>query len=357
MLKLILCLYMKKNCLLNIISEHKLENEMNHMFMKINTSINRKKRVDLTNECTFLVGSGYEAYSVEELADKIVLKIHVIDLYDIFVRNSELERYLYNVTLTKDEIDDFILSQLDMNITNTYPTITYEIEFDKKGNYKRDNGHIANFSMYQSKIEPKVYYNESSLIYKKGDIVLKSFRDLYRISLIKNHGDYNQDYSLKTVKNYFESILNQGIMEYFKFNRLPFIYSGIKVKDEQESIHIMNDISHILSRISEDDFKKIYKLIDSNVDEFHYSLKEFNGEYNLAIQNPLNTVGLLIQRILHEMVFENKHTEEEYLIALKDFENQIKELIMYINYYNSYMDADILKQNKGKIKKREKILF
>jgi len=35
----------------------------------------------------------------------------------------------------------------------------------------------------------------------------------------------------------------------------------------------------------------------------------------------------------------------------------MRKLIMQLNHYNSYVDVDILKQNRAKIKKTDKILF
>lgn len=346
----------QKRDVLKDVDEYRLENQINSFITSIDRELN-ENRVDLTQECSIKLSGQYNAYSIEKREKETILKIHVIDLYNLFRKHSELDNYLFNQTLTKEPVDSIIMHQLNIIKDGIYPTITYEIAFDEKGNYKRKNGHIDHFKMYKSKIQVKECYSDYHLVYAKGDIVLKEFKDLYRKSLIKNHGNYNNDFMIADIDAYFEQILNQGITEYFKFNHLPFIYSGVENYNEQKFVEILNHTCHILSRLDKDDFNKLYKILNSNVDEFHYSIQPFNGIYDLPIKNPVNYPGIMIQRILHELVFDNRHNEEEYERAVINYKRELEQLVMYLNYYNDYIDKDILKEEKGKIVKVKKMLF
>lgn len=346
----------RKGKYLEEIDDYRLEWQINSFITSINRELD-EKRVDLTDECSIKLGGKHNAYSIEKRDATTILKIHVIDLYNLFIRHSELDKYLFNQTLIKQPIDSIIEHQLNMVKNGIYPTITYEICFDEKGNYKRKNGHVDQFKMYKSKIQVKECYSDYHLVYANGDVILKAFKNLYRVSLIKNHGNYSNDFNISDMDSYFENILNQGITEYFKFNHLPFIYSGTENYDEQKFVEILNNISHILSRLNNDDFNKVYNILNNNIDEFHYSMEPFNGNYQLPIKDPVNYPGIMIQRIIRELVLDNRHNEEEYDKALKNYERELKALVTHLNCYNEYFDKDVLKETKGKIAKVKKIIF
>ena len=63
------------------------------------------------------------------------------------------------------------------------------------------------------------------------------------------------------------------------------------------------------------------------------------------------------QRILHELVFDNKNTEEEYERVVSRKKQEYNELVAIFNYYKDYVDADVLKINKGKLIKVKKMIF
>ncbi len=344
-------LYLEKE-----IDEYRLENKMNSISYQMGQDINYK-RMDLTEETAVTLGNGFHAYSIDKKDDLTTLKIHVIDLYNLFLPYSELDRYLFNMTLKQEKMDSMLTRMFMMKSGETYPTITYEITFDEKGNYKDEQGKMLNFNIYQSKVNVKKNYSDYHLVYAKGDIVFKSYLDLYRISMIKNHQNYNQSFCTIDVDQYFEGILNEAMIQTFQKNKFPFIYSGICDQSEEEYVRIMNHISHILTRLEKEDFNKIYQVISKNNDEYHYSLKPFKGSYDLNIMNPLNYVGISIQRFVHEFIIDNRHTIEEQRIALKKITKQYDEMIATFNYYRDYVDKDVLKANMGKLVKVKKMLF
>lgn len=338
------------------INDYRLENQMNSLPVRLQNSVNNSKRIDLKEETTFTIQNGFHAYSIEQ-KDQTILKIHILDLYDLFIGYSELDNYIYNISLTDSELDFMIQNLFSMKEKHVYPTITYEIAFSDKGDYLNKNKQIEKFKVYPSVISIDKSYSDYHLRYAKGDIILKSMLNLYRNSMIKNHFCYDPNFCMIDVDNYFKNILNQGVCDYVQKNKLPFIYSGIVSQNEENFVALMNHVGPILSRLNRDDFEQIYHIINQNVDEFHYTLEPFKGEYDLPIMNPIHYFGVSFQRILHELVFDNKNTEEEYERVVSRKKQEYNELVAIFNYYKDYVDADVLKINKGKLIKVKKMIF
>ena len=338
------------------INDYHLENQMNSLPVRLQNSVNNSKRIDLKEETTFTIQNGFHAYSIEQ-KEQTILKIHILDLYDLFIGYSELDNYIYNISLTDSELDFMIQNLFSMKEKHVYPTITYEIAFSDKGDYLNENKKIEKFKVYPSVISIDKSYSDYHLRYAKGDIILKSMLNLYRNSMIKNHCCYDPNFCMIDVDNYFKNILNQGVCDYVQKNKLPFIYSGIVSQNEENFVALMNHVGPILSRLNRDDFEQIYHIINQNVDEFHYTLEPFKGEYDLPIMNPVHYFGVSFQRILHELVFDNKNTEEEYERVVSRKKQEYNELVAIFNYYKDYVDADVLKINKGKLIKVKKMIF
>lgn len=338
------------------INDYRLENQMNSLPVRLQNSVNNSKRIDLKEETTFTIQNGFHAYSIEQ-KEQPILKIHILDLYDLFIGYSELDNYIYNISLTDSELDFMIQNLFSMKEKHVYPTITYEIAFSDKGDYLNENKKIEKFKVYSSVISIDKSYSDYHLRYAKGDIILKSMLNLYRNSMIKNHFCYDPNFCMIDVDNYFKNILNQGVCDYVQKNKLPFIYSGIVSQNEENFVALMNHVGPILSRLNRDDFEQIYHIINQNVDEFHYTLEPFKGEYDLPIMNPVHYFGVSFQRILHELVFDNKNTEEEYERVVSRKKQEYNELVAIFNYYKDYVDADVLKINKGKLVKVKKMIF
>jgi hypothetical protein len=208
-----------------------------------------------------------------------------------------------------------------------------------------------------SKIQVQKNYSDYYLVYAKGDIVLKEFINLYRTSLIKNHGVYNANFSVIDIDEHFEKILNECVSSYFERYKLPFIYHGKKEKSQEEYIEIMNQIGHILSRLDKQEFTKIYDIVNNDVDVEHYTMEPFRGTYDLSIMEPLDYVGIMIQRLLHELIIDNKNNELEYERVVKQYQKDFEDIIAIFNYYQDYVDSDVLKANVGKLVKTKKIIF
>lgn len=311
--------------------EYNLDSQMNAIVSKQKNML--RNRVNLTNEYTVMFDSNYHAYSILNRHNKKILKIHVIDLYGIIVNYSDLNDYLYNLDL-KQEKDSFIMNCLSMQKGITYPTITYELEFSNEDDYRS----IKNFEIYASKIK----INKK---YKKLDNHLNFYFDIA----------HNSD--IIDMDKKFETILNDEVIKYFKKNNLPFVYSGLTKKDEVEIQNILFDINHLLYKIDRKDFNIIYNTINNISGNMHYSVKPFDGIYSLSIINPISYIGLTLQRIIHEIVINDKFSEKDKLKKVEKYKSELEDLVAKINYYNNYVDRDVLKENKGRLVKRRKMYF
>lgn len=333
----------RKSNLLENVNEYKLEVQMNSIFMRMNEAIyEHKYRIDDTDKPVVIFKNDSHAYSLVKDSDKYILRIYVIDLYPLITRSSELDKYIFNQTLTGLKVDPFIVRNISMKKGGVYPTITYEIAFDLRGNY------LEGVQICGSKIKVTEKYTDYDLVYNSFE-KLNLYKELYQKFCDKNDGFKNESYFLSDIEFFFENVLNSLVIQYFSNNELPFIYSGVGYDNEEDFIRIMDRIGYIFSVLEKDDFNKISNIINNNVDFFHYSMEPFNGEYKLDILNPLSYSGILIQRLLHELVINNKNNILEEGRLKKQFRKYFEEFVMYFNYYNNYVDKDVLRNNKGKL--------
>jgi hypothetical protein len=288
---------------LKYLDEDRLNSSFNSIFLKFNNSIKSTKRRHISKNV--IIGDNkYVAYSFSNKG-KHVIKMHVLDLYDIVLKDTVLDSYLYNKTLEKEQLDSFLDSKFKMEIGKTYPTITYQIT-----KYK---DHI-DFDIYQSKITPK----------KEGQL---SFEE-----------DINYQ-------------INNLIKQCFEEQKLPLIYTGINDDNETKFIEIMNNISHILNRFDKDEFNSIYQTLSQKIDNYHYSMKEIDGTYSFNIENPTIYPGLIIQRMIHELILENKNNPEENIKMINKYKENMEQLVNDFNSFNHYVDSKELKETKGKLPK------
>lgn len=302
----------KNRDLLNEIDNYKLNSQINSIEGNLSRTFNK---IDLTHEDTIMLSSPYAAFSIDDNK----LKIHVLDLYNVIINYTELNKYMYNL-MANSEKDRDIINLIYMEEGRVYPTITYEID--------------ETLNIYKSRI----------LVKSKDEIKLKPYLDM------------TNEESIEGATSKLEKLLNYNVMNYFEDNHLPFVYSG-RIKNDLEKQKILNDLTYILSKIEKEDFYKIYNALYNYHDKFHYEMSPFNGRYKLNIMEPINYIGLTIQRIIHEVVLETRNSEDEKERVIKKYEEELKTLVATINYYNDYVDKEVLKANKGKMKKRQKMFF
>lgn len=292
--------------LLRYVDEDRLDNAFNSMFFNFNNSVKSTKRQEIKED--IIIGENkYTAYSFSD-SEKQIIKMHVLDLYEVVTRGTTLDSYLYNCTLEKKELDSFLTSKFRLEVGKSYPTITYKItKCDDK----------ISFDIYQSKITPT----------KEEVLPLES-----------------------NINNQVNILIKQYFME----NKLPLIYSGINDDEDNKFIEIMNNISHILNRFNREEFNNIYHSLNGKIDNYHYSMKEIDGNYSLNIENPTLYSGLIMQRIIHELIIENKNTLDENVRMIKQYEELMEQIVCDYNQFHHYIDPVKLKETKGKLLKVKK---
>ena len=113
----------------------------------------------------------------------------------------------------------------------------------------------------------------------------------------------------------------------------------------------MNNISHILNRFDREEFNNIYHLLNGKIDNYHYCMNEIDGVYSFNIENPTLYPGLTMQRLIHELIIENKNTEEENIMMIKQYKDLMEQIVADYNQFNHYVDSKKLKDTKGKLPK------
>ena len=319
--------YMSKRKAIKYVNEFNLENQMNAIYSNMVAICKSGKRENLIKEHIIMLNDNYYAYSIINQKGKKILKIHVLDLSSAIVKDSDLENYIYNQTITGNEIDPFIISMITMKKGKIYPTITYEFEITNESKKLK--------RIYLSKIKIKKKCT-------KVDPSLKSYVEL------------TNKINLNDIDNDLKSVFNEKISEYLEDNNLPIAYSGIKQTDENEINVVLNDLSYLLSKLKKEDFMTIYRSIDSEIDEFHYDTKKIDNS-DLDLLNPSNYVGILLEHIVREIIIEKKNSEEEKQRLIEKYKKQIDDLIAVMNYHTNYVNKDILKENKGRLVKRRRM--
>lgn len=337
----------KKYDSLKYVDNYQLDNDLNSLHNNLKYSLLDKERVDLTVDNNITFNNSSYCYSISKYYDKKILKVNVIDIYSIINGNKNLENYILNQTISKEETDDMLIGITSMNESETYPTITYEITVDNNGNYKNLDNTFIGFNIYKSKVKINKNYNNDDLI-DSDDETIKPLKGLYNKVKARNKFSY-QGFPVEIIDKYFTNLLNEGIINFVKENNLPFIYSGYKNYD---IINIVNDLDYLLPKNNKEYICRINEELKRYENILTYSLTPFNGTYILPINNPVSYQGLLIQEILNILFIKcNNTTEKEYLDTYEMLRNNIETMIERINSYNEYIDEDKLREEKGKLKK------
>lgn len=332
---------------LKYVDNYQLDNDLNSLHNNLKYSLLDKERVDLTVDNNITFNNSPYCYSISKYYDKKILKVNVIDIYSIINGNKNLENYILNQTISKEEIDDMLIGITSMNESETYPTITYEITVDNNGNYKNLDNTFIGFNIYKSKVKINKNYNNDDLI-DSDDETLKPLKGLYNKLKVRNKFNY-QGSPVEVLDKCFTNLLNEGIINFVKENNLPFIYSGYKNYD---MINIINDLDYLLPKNNKEYICRINEELKKYENILTYSLAPFNGIYTLPINNPVSYQGLLIQEILNRLFIKcNDTTEKEYLDTYEMLRNNIEIMIERVNSYNEYIDEDKLREEKGKLKK------
>mgnify|MGYP004579266735 FL=1 len=305
-----------------------------------NNSISSIKEKNATE--TFLI-SNY-AYNIAESEDEINLKMYTFNIGNYIMDNSIINLELEKCEFTKEKIDEFISREFDFEVGQIYPTICYQLKFYKSGKIKS-----LDISRENIEIKDKITTFD---VEKMG-----KFYDLYKKSIAKNVG-IETDYNLLEINKHFENILNNEFVKFIKENRLPFIYYGYTLPTIEEINENMNALAPFLHNIDKDVAYEIINIVSSKIDKKHYSLFPIeNAEYDLKLINSFNYIGILNQKMLNDIYFNdyNFETEERKNREKKSRLIKFYKITKELNDSFNYIDVSEIKESKGKIKRRFKI--
>ena len=305
-----------------------------------NNSISSIKEKNATE--AFLI-SNY-AYNIAESEDEINLKMYTFNIGNYIMDNSIINLELEKCEFTKEKIDEFISREFDFEVGQIYPTICYQLKFYKSGKIKS-----LDISRENIEIKDKITTFD---VEKMG-----KFYDLYKKSIAKNVG-IETDYNLLEINKHFENILNNEFVKFIKENRLPFIYYGYTLPTIEEINENMNALAPFLHNIDKDVAYEIINIVSSKIDKKHYSLFPIeNAEYDLKLINSFNYIGILNQKMLNDIYFNdyNFETEERKNREKKSRLIKFYKITKELNDSFNYIDVSEIKESKGKIKRRFKI--
>lgn len=313
--------FMNKSPKLKTINEGQLVWQANYIPQNRESALNRHDRVDISDENPICFNDN-SCYSVIENDNEKILKISVLDLACMIPNNATIDSQMYNDMIEHNDIHFQILRHLRFDHDKLNPTITYELSFDKM------NSNV-NFRIYRSKTSV-TKCDDRDLFYEKNETLNKLSKLTHKLGLANNI-EYN-NMSIQNIEMITKQLLNNQIIEYLDNNNIPFIYGGIEYINDY--INNMNNLNTIFSRLDKNEFREIYRLINSNVGEFGYSkeLFETEGIYELNLLNDVNYLMLFNQRLIVDLILrkEELKSKEEYKKEIDDLEHNLNLSIDHI---------------------------
>ena len=277
-----------------------------------------------------------KVYNIKSKEDgKIVLSIYAIEFSDFIVRDSNIDKYLENCEIQNINVDPFFKKELVFQIDKKYPVINYELEFYPSGKF------------YGMKVKEDIIKVKN--ITEEKEIELKK---LYKRSIVKNN-DLES-----TLNSHFENVLQNAYISFVKEKSYPYIYYGKTVPNSVEINRNINDLSSDLFEMDKGDYAEIVNILSNEVDIYHYSLVPIkNAKYDLNLLNPVSFLGIENQRMLADIHFNRrKFTNKERLRSLKIvYMNKYFKKVCELNENLGYVDSNIIKLSRGKIKNRLKL--
>ena len=316
--------------------EYNLDNlsyEVNRV-ITLNQEFANKEKMPVEEAILF----GDKAYKVE--GNKIL--IYSMDISPFAVDKSILSNYLETLEFTKSKMDSFVSSTFNFKEGNTYSAFCYTLEF-------HPNGSIKSFSLDKG----KVYITSWVKTIEDIDDNSKSIYELYRKVCSKCNRKVTS-FDLYDVNELFNYFLNQEYTKFIVANKLPFIFSGYTVKDEEEIKEYLYALSGIIEKLDKKEAYDLLEIINGKVDDKHYSIFPISdGVIDMDITDHRNYLSLINQRILNELFYNSRKLENHRLEKLyNEYAQKFMKIVDELNENNDYVDAESIKQNKGRLKRK-----
>lgn len=258
---------------------------------------------DITNSFLFsdtmMLAGKNVAYSIcQDEEYNYYFRIHTLDMTSYIEEDSMLSQDLYN-TIYSDKKAEF-LKYLKMKKQEVIPTITFQLKVMK-------NGYISNFQMFFSQINVnQVYTNEDLQNYRSNES-LKSFIQIYRLVDQNDHSKITID----TYHQLFSNLVSENVFHYIYQNNLPMIIKGKNEISNFDYLRLNSELGYLLSKLDHKTYRKIFNVIGSNMDEYHYSIEGFQGNNDMNILDDLNYEHFINQLIIKEII---KQTDKDKII-------------------------------------------
>ena len=331
------CEKMKSRNFYNSISYYSFpdysDDELGWFQVSITNSINNQIK---NEECKDAYIYDDRVYNLRTNEDgKIILNIYAIAFHNYIVRESEVDKYLERCEILKEEVDPFFKKELVFQSGYKYPAINYELEFYPSGKF-------CSLKVKEENINVKPITSEK----------LEELESLYKKSAIKNNDLEN------ALNAHFENILQRAYVDFIEDKHYPYIYYG---KTEPSSVEIdktINDLSSDLYDMEKSDYAEIINIISNEVDIYHYTLMPIrNAKYELNLLNPISYLGIENQRMIADFHFNRRRfTNKERLHSMKVvYMQHYCKKVEELNANLGYVDSDVIKQKRGRIKNRLRI--
>lgn len=303
----------------------------------------RENEVDLSKEYTIMLSNDYICYSLTNNGKTKSLKVHTCDISNLIQRYKALDNYIYNSLLKEDEVNNDILSALRFNINERVSALTYEIILNNANQ-------VIGFKVYRSKIRPnmRIYEEENNnKTYNRLKKLLKS--------IIVNQNYKYTNIDIMTVEKVISHLLNDTYLDSIRGKDIPYIYSGTKVISPIWNITIYSNIKELFNKLEREDFLKINDILDSTLEEFHYSDKPFDafGDYNLYLLGKPNYLILQNQRVIKTLYMNELDLPiESYQKEKERFKIEYNNLIVDLNSTVGYISEEDFDYKKRRVKRK-----
>lgn len=285
---------------------------------------------------------GNDAYSIEQSNGLIHMKVYSINFHNFIAKDSFVDRYLYECELKKEKVDDYFKDRMNFKVGDKYPVFAYELVFYPSGKFK------------ELKVSKDIITITNKYVYTQSTDETKMIGELYQKSVSKNGGIYSS-FDTSKLNEHFKEILEYSFVEFLQKEKLPFIYYGYSRILEDEKEYNMNNITNILYDFDKSSAREIVEIFSTDIDNYHYSnLPIPNAIYNLNVLNPVSFLGLEMQRMLDDCYFNQRlYSTKERIHKLKlVYLYKYIKLVEQLNKKIDYVDPNIIKMSRGKIKNR-----
>ena len=305
----------------------------------------RENEVDLTKEYTIMLDDDYTCYSLTDNGRTKSLKIHTCDISNLVQARKSLDCVIYNSMFLDEELPKILLDALKFNINDKKSALTYDITLNNANQ-------IIGFNIYRSKIKPniRIYEDGSNNAYNE-------IKNLIR-SIVINQNYECKKLDISFVESVLKRFLNDTYLDKIRGRDIPYIYSGKELISSIDDITIYSNIKRIFSYLPKEEFKRLNKILEEDIEEFHYSDKLFNtcGEYTLNLTGKPNYIMLQNQRMIKTLYLnELDLSSEQYSREKRIFKTDMNNLLIDLNNKINYKDNRDFEYSKRRVKKRMKV--